>query len=56
MLSFKSFFKENPTLAEDKTYKAEYQGSGTFRISKPKRSSRKARQLKLKSPARGARK
>jgi len=56
MLSFDLFSKENPALAEDKTYKAEYHGSGTFRISKPKRSARKARQLKLKSPARGARK
>jgi hypothetical protein len=56
MLSFDLFFQGDPALAEDKTYKAEYYGSGTFRISKPKRSSRKARQLKLKSPARGARK
>ena len=37
-------------------YKAEYEGSGTFRISKPKRKSRKARQSKLKNPQRGARK
>jgi hypothetical protein len=43
-------------LAEDKTYSAEYHGSGTFRISKPKRNVRKARQSKLKNTQRGARK
>jgi len=43
-------------MAEDKTYQAEYQGSGTFLISKPKRKARKLRQSKLKSPQRGARK
>ena len=43
-------------MAEDKTYSAENLGSGTFRISKPKRKTRKARQSKLKSPQRGARK
>jgi len=43
-------------LAEEKNYTVEYQGSGTFRISKPKRKSRKARQAKLKNPQRGARK
>ncbi|MFB3776295.1 MAG: hypothetical protein ACE141_01755 [Bryobacteraceae bacterium] len=43
-------------MAEDKIYKAEYVGSGTFHISKPKRKSRKARQSKLKNPQRGARK
>ena len=44
------------TVAEDKLYKAEYVGSGTFIISKPKRKDRKQRQSKLKSPQRGARK
>ena len=43
-------------LAEDKLYKAEYLGSGTFNITKPKRKKIKARQSKLKNPQRGARK
>jgi hypothetical protein len=43
-------------MAEDKLYKAEYQGSGTFIISKPKRKPGKLRQSRLKSPQRGARK
>jgi hypothetical protein len=43
-------------LAEDKLYKSEYIGSGTFIISKPKRKSEKRRQSKLRSPQRGARK
>jgi hypothetical protein len=42
-------------LAEDKTYKAEYLGSGTFLISKPKRKKTKLRQSALKNPQRGAR-
>jgi len=42
-------------LADDKLYKAEYQGSGTFIITKPKRKSAKKRQTKLKNPQRGAR-
>jgi hypothetical protein len=42
-------------LAEDKTYKAEYLGSGTFIISKPKRKAGKRRQMNLKNPQRGAR-
>jgi len=42
-------------LADDKTYKAEYHGSGTFTISKPKRKSQKKRQTRLKNPQRGAR-
>jgi len=37
-------------LDQDKLYQAEYQGSGTFIIHKPKRKKRKRRQLKLKSP------
>jgi hypothetical protein len=44
------------TLAEDKLYKAEYVGSGTFIISKPKRNKMKRRQDKLKNPKRGSRK
>jgi hypothetical protein len=43
-------------MAEDKTYKAEYMGSGTFIISKPKRKAAKRRQSKLKHQQRGARK
>jgi hypothetical protein len=45
-----------PELAEEKLYKAEYLGSGTFAISKPKRTRRKIRQSKLKNPQRGSRK
>ncbi len=43
-------------MADDKTYHAEYQGSGTFIISKPKRKARKIRQSRLKAPRCGARK
>ena len=43
-------------LAEDKLYKAEYLGSGTFVISKPKRKKAKLRQTRLRNPQRGARK
>jgi hypothetical protein len=43
-------------MAEDTLYKAEYKGSGTFIISKPKRKAAKRRQSKLKHPRRGARK
>jgi hypothetical protein len=43
-------------LADDKLYKAEYLGSGTFVISKPKRKKAKARQSQLKNPQRGSRK
>jgi hypothetical protein len=43
-------------LAEDKLYKAEYLGSGTFVFSKPKRRKHKMRQSQLKNPQRGSRK
>jgi len=43
-------------MADDKLYKAEYQGSGTFLITKPKRKAHKLRQSRLKAPKRGARK
>ncbi len=43
-------------MADDKLYKAEYVGSGTFLISKPKRKAIKVRQSQLKNPQRGARK
>ena len=48
-------YNEN-SMADDKTYKAEYQGSGTFLISKPKRKKGKLRQSRLKGTVRGARK
>jgi hypothetical protein len=41
---------------DEKLYKAEYHGSGTFAISKPKRKARKLRQTRLKNRQRGARK
>lgn len=37
-------------------YEAEYFGSGTFRIVKPKRADKKRRQSALKGTTRGARK
>jgi hypothetical protein len=37
-------------------YAAQYLGSGTFQISKPKRQARKRRQSALKGTVRGARK
>jgi preprotein translocase subunit YajC len=37
-------------------YRAEYIGSGTFIIHKPKRKKAKQRQQRLKSPNRGMRK
>jgi hypothetical protein len=42
-------------VAEEKLWRAEYHGSGTFIISKPKRKDRKKRQTKVKNPQRGAR-
>lgn len=41
---------------KNKLYEAEYLGSGTFRIVKPKRKSAKLRQSRLKGTTRGARK
>ncbi len=40
----------------EKLYKAEYLGSGTFVISKPKRNKTKQRQTILKNRRRGSRK
>jgi hypothetical protein len=37
-------------------YQAEYVGSGTFKISKPKRKKIKVRQSQIRNPRRGARK
>ena len=48
--------KEIPILAEDKLYKAEYVGSGTFIISKPKRKAKKLRQSRVRNRRRGMRK
>jgi hypothetical protein len=44
------------TTPNDKLYKAEYVGSGTFLISKPKRKKNKQRQSDLKNTTRGSRK
>ncbi len=41
---------------KDNIYAAEYLGSGTFRITKPKRQKTKRRQSALKGTTRGARK
>ena len=41
---------------KDNVYQATYLGGGTFIISKPKRSKKKLRQLRLKSPGTGMRK
>ena len=41
---------------KENTYHADYIGSGTFIIHKPKRKSHKLRQSRLKGPRRGARK
>jgi hypothetical protein len=43
-------------MADDKLYKAEYLGSGTFVIRKPKRKKSKTRQSQLKNRERGSRK
>jgi preprotein translocase subunit YajC len=40
----------------EKLYKSEYVGSGTFIISKPKRKKSKQRQSNLKNLRRGSRK
>jgi hypothetical protein len=42
-------------VAEEKLYSAQYIGSGTFIISKPKRKPGKAHQTKLKNPKSGSR-
>jgi hypothetical protein len=44
------------TSAAKQLYRAEYLGSGTFIITKPKRKSPKLRQSRLKGTVRGARK
>jgi hypothetical protein len=54
---FRELFQET-VLAEnnEKLFKAEYLGSGTFVISKPKRKKTKMRQTALRNPRRGSRK
>ncbi len=55
--SVKTAHAASPKLKQkDELYKAEYFGSGTFRIVKPKRQRRKQRQSALKGTTRGARK
>ncbi len=44
------------TAPNEKLYKAEYVGSGTFIITKPKRKKTKQRQSNLKNVKRGSRK
>jgi hypothetical protein len=41
---------------QSKLYRAEYMGSGTFRVTKPKRKAKKQRQTRVKNRQRGARK
>lgn len=41
---------------KENLYQAEYQGSGTFKITKPKRTKAKRRQSALKNRRRGSRK
>jgi hypothetical protein len=41
---------------KENEYQAEYLGSGTFIIHKPKRKNQKLRQSRLKGPRRGSRK
>ncbi len=41
---------------EKKLYEAEYMGSGTFKITKPKRKAKKQRQTRVKNRRRGSRK
>ena len=47
----------SPTLKQkENVYQAEYVGSGTFKIVKPKRKERKRRQSALKGTTAGSRK
>jgi hypothetical protein len=45
----------NEAKKNENVYRAEYLGSGTFVIHKPKRNRKKIRQLRLKSPNAGMR-
>lgn len=52
-----SSFAASPKIKQkENIYEAEYLGSGTFKIVKPKRQVRKRRQSALKGTVRGARK
>lgn len=55
--SGKSAHAASPNIKQkENIYQAEYLGSGTFQIVKPKRQDRKRRQSALKGTVRGARK
>jgi hypothetical protein len=47
---------QKPLKQKENVYQAEYLGSGTFKITKPKRRSAKRRQSALKNRRRGSRK
>jgi hypothetical protein len=47
---------KKPFKQKENLYQAEYLGSGTFKITKPKRRSAKRRQSALKNRRRGSRK
>lgn len=50
-------FAASPKIKQkENIYEAQYLGSGTFKIVKPKRKDRKRRQSALKGTTRGARK
>jgi hypothetical protein len=51
-----SFAASTKIQQKENVYQAEYLGSGTFKIVKPKRQDRKRRQSALKGTVRGARK
>jgi hypothetical protein len=53
----RSAYAASPKISQkEKIYEAEYLGSGTFKIVKPKRQDRKRRQSALKGTTPGARK
>jgi hypothetical protein len=55
--ALKGAHSASPNLKQkDNVYEAEYFGSGTFRIVKPKRKAAKRRQSALKGTTAGARK
>lgn len=51
-----SFAASSKIKQKENVYEAEYLGSGTFKIVKPKRQDRKRRQSALKGTTRGSRK
>lgn len=53
----KAAHAQSPNIEQKQNlYEAEYVGSGTFRIVKPKRKDAKQRQSRLKGTTRGSRK